>query len=117
MAKRKAANKPVASKLPSGYKQRAGSFPASWYPEPGDTLEGTVTEYRSIETKFGESDVFTVREKTTGLDWSVFVSGGLVGRVKKSDRGKKVFLQRVADIPSKKKGRNAMKAFVVGIAG
>lgn len=117
MARRNAAYaKPDKQSLPAGFAPRSGSFPAQWEPEIGDTLTGKVSEFRSIETKFGESDVVTIIEDKTDLAWSVFISAGLTGRITKKDKGKRVYLRRVADRPSKKKGRKPMKSYVVGVS-
>lgn len=115
MARSKAGK--IDDSLPSGFSMRSGSFPSTWEPEPGDTLTGRVIEYKTIptRTKAGESDVFTVREDKTGLDWSVFVSAGLKGRVTKKDRGKRIFLRRLEDRKATKKGRNPMKQYQVGV--
>ena len=102
--------------LPAGYVPRSGSFPSQWEPSVGDTLNGKIADYRTIDTKFGESDVVTIIETGSNLAWSVFISAGLAGRIKKTDKGARVFLRRLADRPSKKKGRSPMKAYIVGIA-
>lgn len=101
--------------MPVGYIQRSGSFPSQWEPEIGDVLTGKLSDYRSIETKYGDSDVVTITEDKTGLDWSVFLSAGLAGRLTKRDKGKRVYLKRTEDRKSKKKGRKPMKTFLVGV--
>src|SRR5712692_5278912 len=87
--------------LPAGFQPRSGSFPSQWEPSVGDSLIGKITDFRTIDTKFGESDVVTIIETGTNLAWSVFISAGLVGRIKKTDKGSRVFLRRLADRPSK----------------
>lgn len=109
----------VDDSLPSGFNPRSGSFPSIWEPEPGDTLTGRITEYKTIptRTKAGESDVFTVIEDKTNLAWSVFISAGLKGRVSKKDVKKRIFIRRMQDLPARKKGRNPMKQYIVGVSG
>jgi hypothetical protein len=46
---------------------------------------------------------------------SVWVSAGLTGRVSKKDKGRSVFLMRLTDRPSSKKGQNPMKVYRIGI--
>jgi hypothetical protein len=104
---------------PKGYEERGGNFPSTWEPEIGDVLEGTVRDYKTVKTRTraGQSDLMVVREKGTNLDWSVWISAGLKGRVEKKDIGKHIFLRRVADVPSKKRGRQPMKGYWVGFTG
>jgi hypothetical protein len=104
---------------PKGYTERGGNFPSTWEPEIGGTLEGTVRDYKTVKTRTrqGQSDLIIVREKGTNLDWSVWISAGLRGRVEKKDVGKHIFLRRTADVPSKKKGRQPMKGYWIGVTG
>jgi len=103
--------------IPSGMEERGGNFPSTWEPEVGDTLTGTIRDFKTVKTrtKAGESDVVIVRETGTNLDFSVWVSAGLRNRITVKDKGKKIFLRRTADLPPLKKGRNPMKTYQVGI--
>lgn len=116
----KTAAKRVAKQdIPKGYEQRGNNFPSTWDPEVGDSLIGTIREYKTgikTRTKQGKSDAAIVRETGTNLDWTVWISAGLRNRLTEKDKGKKVFLRRTDDLPPLKKGRNAMKTFQVGVS-
>lgn len=105
--------------LPKGFEERGNNFPSTWEPNVGESLTGVIREYKTgikTRTKQGKSDAAIVRETGTNLDWTVWISAGLRGRLSDKDKGKRVFLRRLADLKALKKGRNPMKAFQVGVS-
>ena len=107
-----------SNSIPTGFTSRDGSFPSTWEPDSGDALTGRILDYRTIptKTKAGESDIVTVQEEKTGLQWSVWLSGAnLKGRITKKDKGKRLYIKRLEDGKATKKGRNPMKRYIVAV--
>jgi hypothetical protein len=81
---------------------------------PGESLAGKIVEYKAdVKTKMGLRAIVVV-QSDLGLR-SVWLSAGLKDRLTPKDVHKMVYIERVADTPSKKKGRNPMKTYLVGV--
>lgn len=104
-------------KMPKGFAQRSGDFGRTWEPKVGESLTCHVTDYKQdvkTRTKSGKSDVLAVVDTNTGELLTVWISAGLKGRVTPKDKGRTLYLKRLADRPTRK-GRNPMKAYAVGV--